>query len=159
MIHSQFWNRGISGWGSKSSSYFVFISVWISWNAQKGHQLRPRLWNQDGIAVSLCKWQHYSGKKLFTIWCRDVTDVHEVLEFTVYDDNRDHKYSFLGKVWPRIVLKNLQWIEELFFQVVLPLLNIPTGDHWHYLKDKNLRKMAKGLEPRILLNVTLVFNP
>ena len=29
---------------------------------------------------------------------RDVSDVHEVLEITVYDDNKDHKYSFLGKV-------------------------------------------------------------
>ena len=29
---------------------------------------------------------------------RDVNDVHEVLEITVYDDNKDHKYSFLGKV-------------------------------------------------------------
>ena len=29
---------------------------------------------------------------------RDVSDVHEVLEVTVYDDNKDHKYSFLGKV-------------------------------------------------------------
>ena len=94
---------------------FFVVSVWISKNAQKGHQLRSRLWNQDGIAVSLCKWQHYSSKKLFTIWCRDVTDVHEVLEVTVYDDNRDHKYSFLGKVWPRIELNNLQWIEELCF--------------------------------------------
>ena len=78
----------------------------------KGHQLRPRLWNQGGIAVSLCKWQHYSSKKLFIIWCRDVTDIHEVLEVTVFDDNRDHKYSFLCKVWQRIVLKNLQWVEE-----------------------------------------------
>ena len=36
---------------------------------------------------------------------RDVSDVHEVLEITVYDDNKDHKYSFLGKVQLRIIKK------------------------------------------------------
>ena len=85
---------------------------------------------------------------------RDVSDVHEVLEITVYDDNKDHKYSFLGKVQLRII-KEI----NLCMQVLLPLLRVTPGEQWHYLKDKSLRKPAKGIGPRILLNITLVFNP
>ena len=36
---------------------------------------------------------------------RDVSDVHEVLEITVFDDNKDHKYSFLGKVRLKLIQK------------------------------------------------------
>ena len=79
--------------------------------------------------------------------------MHDILEITVYDDNRDHRYSFLGKV-------KLEIITNLFaLQVLLPLLRVTPGDQWHYLKDKGLRKPAKGMEPKILLNITLVFNP
>ena len=28
----------------------------------------------------------------------DVRDVHDILEVTVYDEDKDHKYEFLGKV-------------------------------------------------------------
>ena len=30
----------------------------------------------------------------------DVQDIHDVLEVTVYDEDKDHKYEFLGKVYP-----------------------------------------------------------
>ena len=31
--------------------------------------------------------------------CRsDVRDIHDVVEVTVYDEDKDHKYEFLGKV-------------------------------------------------------------
>ena len=79
--------------------------------------------------------------------------MHDILEITVYDDNRDHKYNFLGKVKLGII------INPFALQVLLPLLRVTPGDQWHYLKDKGLRKPAKGMEPKILLNITLVFNP
>ena len=79
--------------------------------------------------------------------------MHDILEITVYDDNRDHKYSFLGKVQLEIMTN------PFALQVLLPLLRVTPGDQWHYLKDKGLRKPAKGMEPKILLNITLVFNP
>ena len=81
--------------------------------------------------------------------------MHEVLEITVFDDNKDHKYSFLGKVWLGIIKS----ICLPAVQVVLPLLRVRPGEQWHFLKDKGLRKPAKGMEPRILLNIALVFNP
>ena len=28
-----------------------------------------------------------------------VKDIHDVLEITVYDEDKDHKYEFLGKGW------------------------------------------------------------
>ena len=28
----------------------------------------------------------------------DVRDIHDILEVTIYDEDKDHKYEFLGKV-------------------------------------------------------------
>ena len=28
----------------------------------------------------------------------DVRDIHDILEITVYDEDKEHKYEFLGKV-------------------------------------------------------------
>ncbi|RWS28324.1 multiple C2 and transmembrane domain-containing protein 1-like protein [Leptotrombidium deliense] len=67
-----------------------------------------------------------------------VYDVHEILEITVYDEDRDKKVEFLGKV-------------------AIPLLKIRNGEkRWYTLKDKKLRSRSKG---RILLELSLVFNP
>jgi len=70
----------------------------------------------------------------------DIKDVYEVLEVTVFDDNGDHDYEFLGKI-------------------AIPLLNIESGkERWYRLKDKHLRKSSKGEAPRILLEMEFNFN-
>lgn len=78
-------------------------------------------------------------KFLFTSYS-NVKDVNSVLEVTVYDEDRDHKVEFLGKV-------------------AIPLLRIRNGEkRWYALKDKKLRGRAKGNSPQILLEMTVVWN-
>ena len=42
--------------------------------------------------------------KLIFFSLSDVQDIHDVLEVTVYDEDKDHKYEFLGKVHPCVFL-------------------------------------------------------
>lgn len=70
----------------------------------------------------------------------NVKDINSVLEVTVYDEDRDHKVEFLGRV-------------------AIPLLKIRNGEkRWYALKDKKLRGRAKGNYPQILLEMTVVWN-
>ena len=63
------------------------------------------------------------------------------MEVTVYDEDKDHKFEFLGKV-------------------MIPLLRIKNGEKkWYKLKNKDLRKKAKGDDPQILLEMNLYWNP
>ncbi|GLV39850.1 Multiple C2 domain and transmembrane region protein [Carabus blaptoides fortunei] len=79
-----------------------------------------------------------SWQKIFTF---NVKDINTALEVTVYDEDRDHKVEFLGKV-------------------VVPLLRIRNGERkWFPLKDKKLRSRAKGVNPQILLELTVLWNP
>lgn len=79
-----------------------------------------------------------SWQKIFTF---NVKDINNVLEVTVYDEDRDHKVEFLGKV-------------------AIPLLRIRNGDkRWYALKDKKLRARAKGNSPQILLEMAVMWNP
>ncbi|XP_054159573.1 multiple C2 and transmembrane domain-containing protein-like [Oppia nitens] len=72
--------------------------------------------------------------KVFTF---NVTDIHSVLELTVYDEDRDKKVEFLGKV-------------------AIPLLKIKNGEKkWFALKDKKLLSKAKG---QILLEMDIYYN-
>lgn len=67
-------------------------------------------------------------------------DVTSVLELTVYDEDRDHRVEFLGKL-------------------AIPLLRIKNGaKRWYTLKDKNLHSRAKGTCPQILLEMNIVWN-
>lgn len=67
-------------------------------------------------------------------------DIHDWLEVTVFDEDKDHKYEFLGKV-------------------KIPLLKIRNNERrWYSLKDKTLRKPAKGDHPQILLECFFVYN-
>ncbi|XP_060536438.1 multiple C2 and transmembrane domain-containing protein isoform X3 [Cylas formicarius] len=76
--------------------------------------------------------------KIFTF---NVKDINNVLEVIVFDEDRDHKVEFLGKV-------------------AIPLLRIRNGEkRWYALKDKKLRSRAKGTAPQILLEMFLVWNP
>ena len=61
----------------------------------------------------------------------NVKDITSVLELTVYDEDRDHRVEFLGKV-------------------AIPLLRIQSGiKRWYALKDKNFCKRAKGTSPQV----------
>ncbi|XP_059487628.1 multiple C2 and transmembrane domain-containing protein isoform X3 [Neocloeon triangulifer] len=77
-------------------------------------------------------------QKIFTF---NVKDINSVLEVTVYDEDRDHKVEFLGKV-------------------AIPLLRVQNGEKkWYALKDKKLHLRAKGNCPQILLELTVIWNP
>ncbi|XP_017781614.1 PREDICTED: multiple C2 and transmembrane domain-containing protein 1 [Nicrophorus vespilloides] len=79
-----------------------------------------------------------SWQKIFTF---NVKDINSVLEITVYDEDRDHKVEFLGKI-------------------AVPLLRIRNGEkRWYALKDKKLRSRAKGNSPQILLEMNVAWNP
>jgi len=77
-------------------------------------------------------------QKVFTF---DIKDIHDIVEATVYDEDKDHKFEFLGKV-------------------MIPLLRVQNGEKkWYKLKNKDLRKKAKGDDPQILLEMNLYWNP
>ncbi|KAI8037104.1 hypothetical protein M5D96_009851, partial [Drosophila gunungcola] len=70
----------------------------------------------------------------------NVKDITQSLEITVFDEDRDHRVEFLGKL-------------------VIPLLRIKSGvKRWYTLKDKNLCVRAKGNSPQIQLELTVVWN-
>ncbi|XP_064165596.1 multiple C2 and transmembrane domain-containing protein 1 isoform X5 [Anguilla rostrata] len=72
--------------------------------------------------------------KVFTF---NVTDIHAVLEVTVYDEDRDRSADFLGKV-------------------AIPLLRIRNGERKAYaLKNKELTGPTKGV---IFLETDVIFN-
>ncbi|KAJ6643284.1 Multiple C2 and transmembrane domain-containing protein [Pseudolycoriella hygida] len=76
--------------------------------------------------------------KIFTFNVKDMTSA---LEITVFDEDRDHKVEFLGKV-------------------VIPLLRIHNGEkRWYTLKDKTMNTRAKGNSPQILLEMLIVWSP
>nr|XP_022334375.1 multiple C2 and transmembrane domain-containing protein 1-like isoform X7 [Crassostrea virginica] len=72
--------------------------------------------------------------KIFTF---NVKDIHSVLEVTVYDEDRDKKAEFLGKV-------------------AIPILQMKRGvRRWYALKDKKLTGRSKGA---ILLEMDYIYN-
>ena len=101
---------------------------------------RPSL--RSGRRFSLCKIIFLPGKYFNNIVVfSDVRDIHDVVEITVYDEDKDHKFEFLGRI-------------------VIPLLRIKNGERkWYKLKDKTLRKKAKGEDAEILIEMNLNWNP
>ncbi|XP_048263755.1 multiple C2 and transmembrane domain-containing protein isoform X3 [Bombus terrestris] len=94
--------------------------------------VNARLQTQTEYKTLAPSWQ-----KIFTF---NVKDINSVLEVTVYDEDRDHKVEFLGKV-------------------AIPLLRIRNGEkRWYALKDKKLRGRAKGNSAQILLELNVVWN-
>ncbi|XP_055882633.1 multiple C2 and transmembrane domain-containing protein 1-like isoform X5 [Biomphalaria glabrata] len=72
--------------------------------------------------------------KVFTFHVRDI---HSVLEITVYDEDRNKKIEFLGKV-------------------AIPLLKIRNGERrWYALKDRKIIHKTKGA---ILLEMDFIYN-
>lgn len=50
-------------------------------------------------------------------------------------------------------------VKLVLFKVIIPLTHIQSGDRrWYRLKNKSLRKRAKGEDPRILLEMNISFN-
>ncbi|XP_065220032.1 multiple C2 and transmembrane domain-containing protein isoform X2 [Planococcus citri] len=94
--------------------------------------VNARLQTQTEYKTLTPSWQ-----KIFTF---NVKDIHSVLEVTVYDEDKDHKVEFLGKI-------------------AIPLLRIRNNEKkWYALKDKKLRGRAKGNAPQILLEMNIVWN-
>ena len=88
---------------------------------------------------------HTEYKTLDPVWQKvfllSVEDVHSVLNITVYDEDKNHKTEFLGKL-------------------CIPLLNMKNQEKkWFALKDKTLRCRSKGNFPQIQLEFDLVWNP
>ncbi|GFS05610.1 multiple C2 and transmembrane domain-containing protein 1 [Elysia marginata] len=72
--------------------------------------------------------------KVFTF---QVKDIHSVLEVTVYDEDRNKKVEFLGKI-------------------AIPLLKIRSGERrWYALKDRKCMHKTKGA---ILLEMDMIYN-
>ena len=93
------------------------------------------------------------------LWFSDVSDIHDVLEITVFDEDKEHKYEFLGKV---ILLPNFSFLNimDVFVKILIPLMRIKNGEKkWFKLKEKLLRKKAKGDDPQILVEMNLHWNP
>lgn len=64
--------------------------------------------------------------------CSNIKDITSVLEVTVFDEDRNNKVEFLGKI-------------------AVPLLRIRNGERkWYALKDKKLHHRAKGLAPQVI---------
>ncbi len=87
---------------------------------------------------------HTEYKTITPTWNRvlnlPVGDIHSVLHISVYDEDRNHKYEFLGKT-------------------AIPLLKIESGKkRWFALRDKKLRIRAKGNNPQILMQMDLQWN-
>ncbi|XP_014246245.1 multiple C2 and transmembrane domain-containing protein isoform X2 [Cimex lectularius] len=95
--------------------------------------VNSRLQTQTEYKTLCPSWQ-----KIFTFNIKDITSV---LEVTVYDEDRDHKVEFLGKI-------------------AIPLLRIRNNEkRWYALKDKKLFGRAKGNCPQIFLELSVVWNP
>lgn len=65
----------------------------------------------------------------------------DVLELTVYDEDKNHKREFLGKLH-------------------FPLWTIKNGEKkWYLLKDVKLLRSAAGNNAKILLEMYMYWNP
>ncbi|CAK1550586.1 unnamed protein product [Leptosia nina] len=65
-----------------------------------------------------------------------VTDITSILEITVYDERKGEAVGYIS----------------------IPLLNIESGKKWYALKDSTQRDRARGINPRILLEMKVAWN-
>lgn len=107
------------------------------WNKVFTLYVRQTVHHKTHCSGNICAFAHSSPLRII-ICCSRVKDIHEVLEVTVYDEDRDKKVEFLGKV-------------------AIPLLKVKSGEkRWYTLKDKKLLGRSKG---QILLQLDLAYNP
>jgi len=88
---------------------------------------------------------HTEYKTLDPVWQKvfvlPVPDVHSILFISVFDEDKNHKTEFLGKL-------------------SVPLLGMKNNEKkWWALKDKTLRTRAKGTFPQIQLEFELFWSP
>ena len=69
------------------------------WMTACTHKLNTRHWHLSGKRFLHCKLNVTSMKLVISLICfSDVRDIHDVLEITIFDEDKEHKYEFLGKV-------------------------------------------------------------
>ena len=88
---------------------------------------------------------HSEQKTLDPMWRKsfefDITDINDALDVTVYDENKDCRYTFLGRMRLR-------------------LLSLRSGSRmWVALKDKHLKRKARGEDPQLLIETQIFWNP
>ena len=88
---------------------------------------------------------HSEQKTLDPMWQKsfefDIKDINDSLDVTVFDENKDCRYSFLGRARLR-------------------LLSLGGGCRmWVGLKDKHLKQKARGEDPQILIETEVKWNP
>ena len=88
---------------------------------------------------------HSEQKTLDPMWQKsfefDITDMNDVLDVTVFDENKDCRYTFLGRMRLR-------------------LLSLGGGGRmWVGLKDKHLKRKARGEDPQLLIETQILWNP
>lgn len=88
-------------------------------------------------------------------------DIHSVLELTVFDEDPNNKFEFLGKVAiPLLKVYSLKLLKHLNVKFLLSVnltFKIRNSEkRWYALKDKKLHRRAKG---QILLEFELFWNP
>ncbi|CAL8113848.1 unnamed protein product [Orchesella dallaii] len=107
--------------GGKSDPFVVLELVNSRLQTQTEYRTLTPVWN-----------------KIFTFAVKDITNV---LEITVYDEDKNHSKEFLGKL-------------------DIPLWKIKNKEkRWYMLKDQKLLKPAKGNNAQILLEMELLWNP
>ncbi|KAF6037771.1 MCTP2 [Bugula neritina] len=120
---------------------------WLQLKVIRAHGLSSKDWGgkSDPFCtvelVNTMLQSHTSYNTLNPEWNRvftiPVKDIHSVLEVTVYDEDKDMKKEFIGKV-------------------AIPLIMIENGvQKWYGLKDKKLFSRVKG---EVLLELDMVFN-
>ena len=62
------------------------------------HRLSIKHWRQYGRRSFPCKNDQDCTKDYNCFFFSDIRDIHDFLEITIYDEDKEHKYQFLGKV-------------------------------------------------------------
>ncbi|XP_035701326.1 multiple C2 and transmembrane domain-containing protein isoform X3 [Folsomia candida] len=107
--------------GGKSDPFVVLELVNARLQTQTEYRTLNPIWN-----------------KIFTFAVKDFTSI---LDLTVFDEDKNHKQEFLGRL-------------------SLPLWEIKNGEKkWHLLKDRKLLRLAAGNCPKILLELSVHWNP
>ena len=87
---------------------------------------------------TICNNLSPSWQKVFQF--TNVQTICDVLNVTVYDEDYEHKYEFLGRL-------------------SMPLWKVQNNQkQWYVLKDKRLRAPAQQKQPKILLEIFFTWN-
>ena len=63
------------------------------------HTLNIKLWLLSGKKYFVCELMFsFTAYFVSLVLFSDIRDIHDIVEITVFDEDKDHKYEFLGKV-------------------------------------------------------------